>query len=141
MTNFVRITPEGNPMRIVSLLILSCIATAVFSEEAAEQRTVSQTIDKVIQLIDAKEYKAMIENCVDPAQVEKLKSMGNFDENFKAFPEEKAQALKSALTKAKDIPPVYNESKTEATIEFPKSDNQPRALRFVKVKEQWYVCN
>ena len=125
-------------MKVIALLLLVLIPNLA-QAASFDEASLKVTMGKMIQLIEGKKYKELIEQYTDPARVEKVKRQGNFDKMAAEFGNsDKAVRLKDSLNKALKEKPTLDKNAHTATFVIPGVD---RSMVFDFNKDRWLLRN
>lgn len=114
--------------------------------EKDPQASVDTAIPYAIKLLEAKDYKGLIDNYVPPEDLKKMKEAGAYEIVIQKFGEgDKPAELREALTIALKTKPEINDEKNVYTFKVQKEeDGEIKKLRpvvFKKIEERWYLGN
>lgn len=105
-----------------------------------DQSTVEGAVRLSIRLLEAEEYKKLIETIVHPEELEKIAANEvGLDTVVEHFRGDKAQMLLKAMKGVDPQQIKYNDAKTTATVALPEELNGQDRLEFDKLQGKWYL--
>jgi len=132
----------------VAIVFFAALPDLLGAQETEKdpQASVDTAIPYAINLLEAKEYKTLIDNYVPPEDLKKMKEVGAYEIVIQKFGEgDKPAELKEALTVALKTRPEINDEKTVYTFKVQKEeDGEVKTLRpvvFKKIEDRWYLGN
>ena len=99
--------------------------------------TLADTIDAMVEKIEAGEHRALLEQHAEPTQIHAFKTKGTFDHVVQQF-EERSNTLLDALQRARNQTPELDSETNRAVFSLP--DAQPD-LVFIHFGDDWYLLN
>ncbi len=99
--------------------------------------TLADTIDRMIDLLEKGQHRALLERHAEPMQIHAFKTKGTFDRVVQQF-EERGDALLDALQVARTETPAIEAESNRAVFSLP--GGQPD-LVFIRFGEGWYLLN
>jgi hypothetical protein len=118
------------------------VSPAFANDDEPEKREQLETaIPEGIRLLEAKEYELFLQSFVSPDELKDVTGGTSLAEFAKKFGERKAPRLLEVLKEIKDVKPVLDEAKAEATFAFKKEIGGKKSITFQKVDKYWYIKN
>lgn len=127
-------------MKINQITILLLSSALFYSCECATPEVILQKrIQKVIKLMEQKDYEVFLVNYYEPAKVEELKERHDIKKLAKYFGEgPQKDYLLNYLKSVQNQSPRFNEAKTTARF---VADDFPSELVWHEVEGNWYLKN
>jgi hypothetical protein len=121
------------------LLALGAVASAdkpPKEDDSTKREKVDTAIAEMARLLEAKEYKKVVETFMTP---DELKKVPDLDKLVKNFSGEKAEKLLAVLKSLKDAKPVMSDDDKKATYELKEEIAGKKEIVFVKIEKYWYI--
>lgn len=117
---------------------VTAAAPHAIEKKNPETARLKATIDSMIVVLEAKEYRRFLERFVEPA----FRDRKGVDAIMEEFEEEKAELLLAVLKEVRSKTPTYSRRGTAASYKFKKRSDVPRnKINFIKVDGLWYLRN
>jgi hypothetical protein len=110
------------------------------AEKPAEKEDLSAAIKHGIELIEAGKSTEFLERYMTPDDIEKMKKSGNWDKITAEFKKGHSDDLLNALNFIKDANPRLSDNGQTAAFNVSKLEGKhPPELKFLKIKDVWYI--
>lgn len=140
---------------IVVLSVSVLVGTATSSQADATptpdpRGRVETTIQEMIRLLEAKEYRKLVEEFVVPEELEQFRKDNkesakpggtDFDELIKEFGGWRATSLLKNLKGTTTVKPEYSDEGNTAIFTIPNGNKRPYVLKFHRIDKRWYLSD
>ena len=111
------------------------------TDTAPKSKTVIETIESAIAMLEAKRFPEFLETFLVPEEFESLKNSGEYDRVLQNFKTKNADDLLKALKSIRGTEPRMSDDGKIARFTTTESIASQNTLAFVKVNGAWYIPN
>lgn len=124
---------------------VALVAAFTFSFAAVPddvRQDLAKLVPEIVRLLEAKEYAAVLDALVPPADFKKITAETPIAEFAKEFGKEKAGQLLEVLKSLTDKKPKLSDDGNTATFDLPENLAFPKkAITFTKIEGRWFIQN
>lgn len=129
-------------LRLLVSLFVALFVGGALAEEAKPVTDLEAVVPRAIQLLEAKEYKVLLQIFISPAEFEMVEKEGGLDELAKKWgSSKKPERLLAVLKAVKGTKPEMSEDGRKATYGLADAVEGKSSISFVKIGEAWYLVN
>ena len=124
----------------LAFVMLSVLAVPLSAAESPERETLEKAIPYAIKLLEAKDYKAFMENFATPEDLKEITDGEPLEKAAAEWGKETGAHLLAALKKIKDLKPKLADNGNVATYPLPEPIDGETEVVFKKVGKFWFLA-